>query len=139
MPSTYAVTISRPIGEVFQFLSELEHLAIWDDAVRWARRTGAGPLGVGTVFEQAIERHGQAYRAACEVVAYEPPYQLGWVSDLGNARLITRITLQTVGLGTRLTLRRHALGGGGADPDEGAEIVASLRRLRDALEGQRPC
>lgn len=142
MPSSHTVTIRRPIGEVFRFLSAPEHLAAWDGDVRWARRSADGPLGVGASFAQAIAYDGRTVVAAGEVVAYEPPYQLGWASDLGTTRLITRITLEAVGTGTRLTLRRHVIGGDaadGVDRDDGAWPEAGLRKLRDVLEGERPC
>ncbi len=139
MPSSHTVTIHRPIAEVFRLLSAPEHLAAWDGAVRWARRSADGPLGVGTTFAQAIAYDGRTDLAACEVVAYEPPHELGWRSDLGGARTITRITLEAVGTGTRLRLRRHQLGEGVADRVDGARLEVALRRLRAVLEGQGPC
>ena len=138
MPSSHTVTIRRPIGEVFRFLSAPEHLAAWDGAVRWARWS-ASPLGVGATFAQAIAHDGRTEVAAGEVVAYEPPYELGWRSDLGGVRTITRITLEAVGTGTRLRLRRHELGEGEAGREDGARLEVALRRLRDVLEGQGPC
>ncbi len=142
MPSSHTVTIRRPIGEVFRFLSAPEQLATWDGDVRWARRRAGSPLGVGTTFAQAIAYDGRTDLAACEVVAYEPPHELGWRSDLGSTRTVTRITLEAVGTGTRLTLRRHAIRGDaadGADHDDGVRLEAGLLTLRDVLEGERPC
>ena len=138
MPSSHTVTIRRPIGEVFRFLSAPEHLAAWDGAVRWPPSAG-DPLGVGATFAQAIARDGRTEVATGEVVAYEPPHELGWRSDLGSVRTITRITLEAVGMGTRLRLRRHQLGEGVADREDGARLEVALRRLRDVLEGQEPC
>ena len=139
MPSSHSVTIRCPIGEVFQFLSALEHLAAWDGAVHWARRSTGGPLGVGATFAQAIARDGQTELASGEVVAYEPPHELGWRCELGSVRTITRITLDAVGMGTRLTLRRQQVGDGVADREDGARLEVALRRLRDELERQGPC
>jgi uncharacterized protein YndB with AHSA1/START domain len=139
MPSSHTMTTRRPIGDVFRFLSAPEHLAAWDGAVRWARWSAGGPLGVGATFAQAIARDGRTEVAAGEVVAYEPPHELGWRSDLGGVRTITRITLEAVGMGTRLRLRRHGLREGVADREELARVEVTLRRLRDVLEGQRPC
>src|ERR671932_2233422 len=112
MPSSHTVTIRRPIGEVFRFLSAPEHLAAWDGAVRWARRSAGGPLGVGATFAQAIACDGRTEVAAGEVVAYEPPHELGWRSDLGSVRTITRITPEAVGLGTPPQVPPPPLGGG---------------------------
>ena len=139
MPSSHTITIHRPIAEVFRFLSAPEHLAAWDGAVCWARRSAGGPLGVGATFAQAMARDGRTEVAAGEVVAYEPPHKLGWRSDLGSVRTITRITLQAVGMSTRLTLRRQQLGDGAADHEDGARLEAALGRLREMLEGQPPC
>ncbi len=139
MPSSHTLTIRRPIGEVFRFLSQPEHLAAWDGAVRWARRSAGGPLGVGATFAQAIACDGRTEAATGEVVAYEPPHELAWRSDLGSLRTITRITLEATGTGTRLRLRRHQLSEGVADREDGARLEVALRKLREVLEGQGPC
>ena len=139
MPSSHTVTVGRPIGEVFRFLSAPEHLAAWDGAVRWARRSAGGPLGVGATFAQAIACDGRTEVAAGEMVAYEPPNELGWRSGLGSVRTITRITLEAVGTSTRLTLRCHKVGQGAAEREDAARLEVALRRLREVLEGQRPC
>ena len=139
MPTSHTLTVRRPIGEVFQLLSAPEHLAAWDGAVRWARRRAGGPLGVGATFAQAIALDGRTELAAGEVVAYEPPHELGWRSDLGSVRTITRITLVAVGMGTRITLRRHQSKDGVADREDGALLEVALRRLRELLEREGPC
>lgn len=142
MPSTDTVTASViircPIGAVFAFLSAPEHLAVWDDAIRWARWSADGPLGVGATFALAHARDGRAEPGVGEVVAYEPPSELGWWSAQGSAQVITRITLQAVGTGTQLTLRRHTTDACGVDHNEGAPPAAGLRRLRDVLESWHP-
>jgi hypothetical protein len=45
-------------------------------------------------FQQAIACDGRTCVAAAEVVAYEPPYRLGWLSEPGRVRVITRIALE---------------------------------------------
>src|SRR5919205_473423 len=100
MPSSTVITIQHPIAEGFRFLCEPAHLALWDDETRWARRSTDGPLGIGVTFAQETAGDGETRLAACEVVAFEPPYQFGWLSDLGTTRVITRVTLEVIGSDT---------------------------------------
>ena len=95
-------------------------------------------MGVGATFEQAIACAGQTQVVAAEVVAYEPPAPLAWLTDPGGRRVVTRISLEAVGTHTRLRLRRQAIGGLEAEAGACAPLEDGLLRLRQALEGG-PC
>jgi uncharacterized protein YndB with AHSA1/START domain len=136
-PTVSTILIGRPIGAVFEFLSEPEHLADWQAEVQWARRTTDGPMGVGAAFEHAIACDGQTRLVTGEVVAYEPPAQLAWLTDLDGLRVVTRISLEAVGTHTRLRLRRQAIGELEGDGSACAPLEDGLLRLRQALE-RRP-
>ena len=46
------VTIERPGQDVFRFVADLENVPRWNDAIVEARKTTAGPPGVGTTYRQ---------------------------------------------------------------------------------------
>ena len=46
------VVITRPIEEVFAFLSDLENVPKWNYAIVETRKVSEGPVGQGTVYRQ---------------------------------------------------------------------------------------
>jgi len=49
---TNTVTIERPIGDVFSYLSDLEHTPEWNWAISETRKMTPGPVTVGTRYHQ---------------------------------------------------------------------------------------
>ena len=46
-----SVMINRPIGDVFDYVSEMQNLPKYDHVVRASEKTTEGPIGVGTEFQ----------------------------------------------------------------------------------------
>lgn len=137
---TGSIAIRCPISTVFGFLSRIETLPAWDFAVLQIERHSDGLVGVGMSFAATIDLPGGAMRSLSMVIAYEPPYQFGWLSEFGSERESTRITLEAAGDATIMHLRRHLTGhSSGAEYDAAgrARLEASLRRLRELLESDR--
>lgn len=49
---TNTITIERPIGDVFSYLSDLEHTPEWNWAISETRKITPGPVTVGTRYRQ---------------------------------------------------------------------------------------
>lgn len=49
---TNSVAIERPIGDVFSYLSDLEHTPEWNWAISETRKMTPGPITVGTRYRQ---------------------------------------------------------------------------------------
>lgn len=49
------VTIDRPVGDVFAFMSDFENVPKWNYAITETRQSSAGPVGEGTTYVQRRE------------------------------------------------------------------------------------
>ena len=66
-----SVVIRRPLDEVFAFLSDFANDAQWSGAVKEARQTSEGPVGVGTAVQQINEFMGRRVETRGVVTAFE--------------------------------------------------------------------
>jgi uncharacterized membrane protein len=66
------VEIRRPVGDVFDFVSDLEHLPAWMAGVKRVSRSSPGPVGVGTTYRVVAKMLGRRVESTYEVTAYEP-------------------------------------------------------------------
>jgi uncharacterized membrane protein len=56
------IRVSRPIDEVFTFLSNLENIPKWNYYVLEVRKTSEGPLRIGTTYHQVRKTDQQDFR-----------------------------------------------------------------------------
>lgn len=49
---TNTISINRPVGEVYAYLSDLEHIPEWNWAITETIKTSPGPITVGTRYRQ---------------------------------------------------------------------------------------
>jgi uncharacterized membrane protein len=68
----HEVVIRRPLGEVFDFVSDSEHLPAWMAGVKRVSRSSPGPIGVGTTYRVLAKMLGRRVESTYEVTAYEP-------------------------------------------------------------------
>lgn len=66
------VEIERPLGEVFAFVSDQEHLPAWAAGVSRASRTSPGPVAVGTTYRIVGKMLGRRVESTYVVSEYEP-------------------------------------------------------------------
>ncbi len=134
------VTIRRPIGEVFGFVSGPENLRRWRGGVAGATQACRGPMGLGAMVE--VLRDGTTDAECWEVIEYEPPRALAVRLLDGSDFLQCRYTLQNVEGCTRLTLEVYSGAGISPEPSpllqQAAErrLEADLARLREVLENR---
>lgn len=96
------VNIDRPVGEVFAYISELEHTPEWNWAIRETRKTSHGPVAVGTTYRQTRTVPSPATEEL-EITALQRDVLLEVVGELASlpAKLTYRF-YPTAG-GTRVT------------------------------------
>ena len=97
------ITIHRPMGEVFAYLSDVEHGPQYISGQREAHKTSAGPMGVGTTFASTgkfLRRSGTH-----TVTDYEPDCRLAW-KETSGARATTAWHFEPSGPSTRVTFTR---------------------------------
>ena len=96
------VMISRPIEEVFAFLSDFENVPKWNYAIVETHKVSEGPVGVGTIYQQVRSVPSRS-KERFEVTAYNPPRQLEIRGQLGPFPSRLAYALAAVPEGTRIT------------------------------------
>jgi hypothetical protein len=95
------VLISRPIEDVFAFLSDFENVPKWNDAIVETRKVSEGAVGVGTIYQQVRSvpsRSGENF----EKTKLEPGATPTMLSGVHQHR-----GLKPVGGGIRLSTRQR--------------------------------
>ena len=101
MPSAEnAVTINRPIGEVFEFLADAENDPRWRPGVKEIHREGGAP-GVGTIYRQKLAGPmGRTIDGDVEITEFEPDRRIAFHAIAGPVRPRGRYVLDSTGEGT---------------------------------------
>jgi uncharacterized protein YndB with AHSA1/START domain len=135
------VVISRPIEDVFRFLSDFENVPKWNYAIVETRKVSEGPVGVGTIYRQVRSVPGRS-EERFEVTAFEAPRYLEMRGQLGPFPSRLSYALETTPQGTRVTnLVELELRGPGrllgrvAVPRVRDAVGANLRKLKQLLDG----
>lgn len=95
-----AVTIARPIDEVFAFVADARNRPRWDDSVDSEELTSPEPIGVGTTVRTKLRSMGREYEYTWEVTEHQSPERMTIESTSGPMK-------------TTLAYRLEARGGGG--------------------------
>jgi uncharacterized membrane protein len=82
--------IRRPIGEVFQFLSNFENMPKWNYFVVNVKKISDGPVGINTAFRQKRKTDSQEYK----VVEYEPNERVAIEFQPPSVKLTMRFMLK---------------------------------------------
>jgi uncharacterized protein YndB with AHSA1/START domain len=135
-----AVMITRPIEDVFAFLSDFENIPKWNYAIVETRKVPEGSVGVGTIYQQvrSVPRRSQE---SFEVTAYDPPRHLEIRGQLGPFPSRLSYALEATPQGTRITnaveLELRGPGrllGRVAVPRVRDAVAANLSKLKELLD-----
>ena len=134
------VMISRPIEQVFGFLSDFENIPRWNYAIVETHKISERPVGVGTIYQQVRSVPSRS-EERFEVTTYNPPRQLEIRGQLGPFPSRLSYALAAVPEGTRVTNSVELkLRGPGrllwrvAVPRVRDAVAANLRKLKELLE-----
>lgn len=64
--------VRRPRAEVFDFVSDHDHLPAWTAGVKRAKQTTPGPIGIGTTYAVVGRTLGRRVESTYELTAFEP-------------------------------------------------------------------
>jgi carbon monoxide dehydrogenase subunit G len=137
-----AVTINRPVGEVFAFLADAENDPKWRPGVKEIHREG-GVTGVGTIYRQKLSGPmGKTIDGDVEIVEFEPDRLIAFQAIAGPVRPRGRYVVESAGDGgTRVTFSLEAEVSGAMKLMKGKVQktmdgeVAHLADLKRVLEG----
>ena len=134
------VVITRPIEEVFAFLSDLENVPKWNYAIVETRKVSEGPVGQGTVYRQVRSVPNRS-EERLEVTALTPPSHLEIQGQLGPFPSRLSYSLDALPEGTRVTnsveLELRGPGrvlGRVAVPRVRDAVATNLRKLKELLD-----
>jgi len=98
-----SIVINRPLEEVFAFLSNLENNLKWRPGQIEAKKTSAGPIGVGTTYRTINNVLGLRIEGEAEVTEYVPNRQYTSKSKSGYFPFVARRIFEPVEEGTRVS------------------------------------
>jgi carbon monoxide dehydrogenase subunit G len=94
---------ARPIGEVFDYLSDFSTTREWDPGVVEAQRLDDGPVAIGSEFRLLAKFLGRTNELTYRIVELEPPATVALRGENATVVSFDRITLVPAGGGTRIT------------------------------------
>lgn len=97
-----SIVINRPLEEVFAFLSDLENNLKWRTEMIEAKKTSAGPIGVGTTYRMINNLFGRQIEGEAVVTEYELHWKYATVNKSGLP-IKTQRTFEPVEVGARVT------------------------------------
>jgi uncharacterized protein YndB with AHSA1/START domain len=97
-----AVTIDRPVKDVFEFLAEFENIPRWNYAIVETRQTSDGQVGVGTTYRQVRSVPSRS-EETFEVTEFEPNRRLAIRGGFGPLEGTMTYELEPEDGGTRVT------------------------------------
>ena len=136
-----SVMISRPIDEVFAYVTDAGSWPKWESGLLEAEQTSEDPMGVGTTFRGVNQTLGQRFEWTSVVTEYKPNTK--WGQKIASKSWSTEesLTFEPVEGGTRFILVSELEIGGFLRLIEPIvirkmqkQIEGNLARIRDILE-----
>lgn len=130
---TSAVTIDRPVEDVYRHFLELDKNPS-DPDVDSVTKEPEGPTGPGTVFRfRHRKARGKVKETSMRFTSLEPSRRIDFEGDVGPVRPRGMFLLEEVAAGTRLTVRIDEL-----NPVGPLKLVSPvLRRVGQKIWGER--
>lgn len=66
------LVIDRSVEDVWEYMTDISNMPLWEDSAAVWKQTSAGPLGVGTSIESSIRALGRTVRFDLRVTEFEP-------------------------------------------------------------------
>lgn len=97
------IDVPRPIGEVFAYTSNFGNAAQWDPGVEDSRRSGRGPIGIGTKFDLRVRFGPRSIPMTYVVREYDPPHRVLLEGHGDSVHALDDIGFLAEPRGTRIT------------------------------------
>jgi len=137
----HEVTINRPVGDVFAYITDPANLTLWQEGLHDINREDDGPVGLGSRWTEKRTVMNRDMDASVEVVEYQPDSRFTIQSVSGSVQMRVEHDLSSSGAGTKLRIVGEGEAGGVmklAQPmikrQAKQMIEADLGRLKQVLE-----
>jgi hypothetical protein len=138
-----SIIIHRSIEEVFTYVSDLTHSAIWQSGLVEVRKLSEGPVGIGTRYAFVRSFMGKKMEASNKIKVFVPNTKVAFKTTSGPIPLEASYLFESTGRVTKLTSTIEMHPGGFirlAEPLISAslqrEVEAALSKLKGLLESQ---
>jgi len=101
---SYSVNIERPIQHVFDFVGNFENDKYWWKAVNVTKKLTAGPMAVGTEFDQLSKVMFISIHNHLRVIDYQPPTLIRYRNESPQLAYDLEYHFAPKGEGTTFTL-----------------------------------
>ena len=98
----HSVTIDRPLGEVFAYLTDVRNGPEWQQGVLEMRPEREGAVSVGSRFTEVRTFMGRRIESTLEVTEHDPDRRFTIATLTGPVRFTVRHTFEPSGDGTRV-------------------------------------
>jgi len=137
-----SIAISRPIEEVFAYVTDYDTQLQWQSGLLEAKITSEGPLGVGSQYTYVTQMLGRRVETAGEITEHEPSRKHEWKATSGPLpELQGGFLFEPTEGGTKVTMLAEAEPGGFFKLAEPLairmvrrQLETSLNNLKDLLE-----
>jgi hypothetical protein len=99
------VTINRPVGEVFAYVSDMNNHSIWQSNVLESRLTSPGAAGVGSAYCYFTQLFGSRIQTEGEILTCDMEKGFPYRSTSGPFQIVGGYTFEKVIGGTKVTQR----------------------------------
>ena len=97
-----SIVINRPVTDVFDFVADEEHEPLFNQQMESARRTSAGPLGVGSTFHAVMNGVGGRTELDITFVEFVRPSRLASLTNAGGMEIYGALTFAPEDGATRM-------------------------------------
>lgn len=99
------VRVARPVGVVFNYLTDFTHTEQWDPGTVTTTRTDNGPLEVGARFHNVSQFRGRRTELEYELTRRDPDAHLVFTGHNGTVTSTDDMSFSSDGTTTALTYR----------------------------------
>jgi len=100
-----SITINRPAGEVFAYVTDLSNEPAWHTDLLEGRKTSEGPVGIGTRYQVRFKPFMGNSEGRSEVIGFEPNRLQVVRGEVGPMRPTVTYLVEPANGGTRFTRR----------------------------------
>jgi uncharacterized protein YndB with AHSA1/START domain len=100
-----SITINRPVGEVFAYVTDLSNEPAWHTDLLEARKTSDGPVGIGAKYQVRFKPFMGYSEGTEEVIGFEPNRLQVVRGEVGPMRPTVSYLVEPSNGGTRFTRR----------------------------------
>jgi len=139
-----SIEITRSVRDVFDFMSDPGKWPLWQSGVVRSTLVSAGPITLGTRFDEIVKVGPWHLRTECAITKFDPPRALGFSAESAPISYKGEFVFEPHDGGTRIVASGRGVMRGLwrlLEPVLAADVKRDLRveleRIKSVVEGSR--